>query len=87
MPSAITKAWLQSRITRTQEMIVAHEDAIDALVAGAQMYQLDTGQTRQMVTKANLSALRKTLAELEARLEDYDSRLNGGANVFVEPGF
>lgn len=69
--------WLDARITAVEALIVKHEDAISALVGGAQSYTLDTGQTRQSVTKANLAELRISLAELESRRSELRLRRNG----------
>jgi len=57
---------------RTSADIQADLDAarsarITALTA--QSYSLDTGQGKQMVTRASLSEINKTIRELEAELE------------------
>ena len=75
--SAIDCDWLDARIAAVKAEIVALEAAITAVASGAQMYQLDTGQTRQLVTKANLSSLRLQLADAESRLSAYDMRKCG----------
>ena len=83
--------WIQERITRTKVAIVRIEDAIEALTAGAQSYTLDTGQTRQTVTKANLSELMRALTEYEKRLVKLTGDLStaeyGGSSGYVRPGF
>lgn len=79
-------AFLDARIARTEEMIVAYEDAILALAGGAQSYTLDTGQTRQTVTRAQLMDLRATLSNLENRRETLKARRFGGS-IHVRPGF
>jgi len=72
-------AWIKARIAKTEELIEKYEDAILALSTGAvQTYHLDTGQTRQSVTKMHLSQLKSTLAELEFRREAYLSQLGCG---------
>lgn len=78
--------WIKARIARAQTIIVAYEDAIEALAAGAQTYTFDTGQTRQSVTRAQLSQLKNMLAYQENRLATLETRLNGGG-VYVRPGF
>ncbi|MEQ9078635.1 MAG: hypothetical protein RLP09_32515 [Sandaracinaceae bacterium] len=82
----VDREWLDARIERTKAMIVAHENAIEALSGGAQMYQLDTGQTRQMVTRAQLSQLQRALDSLENRLSTLYARRNG-AGLHIKPGF
>ena len=81
-----SKQYLETRIARTQAAIEAYEDAIEALANGAQSYQLDTGQTRQLVTKAQLSQMVLTLQRLENRLEVYEARLSG-ASSYSKPGY
>lgn len=83
---SIDAAWLQERITKTKELIVKYEDAIDALARGAVQYTLDTGQTRQVVQRAQLGELRAMLDSLENRLATLCARLNG-ASFYGRPGF
>jgi hypothetical protein len=78
--------WICDRINATRALIVKYEAAIDALSTGAQSYQLDTGQTRQLVSKVQLPSLLSTLSGLEARLATYEQRL-GCARLYVRPGW
>lgn len=78
--------YLAARITRTEELIEAYEDAILALSTGAQMYHLDTGQTRQMVTKAQLAQMRTVLEGLENRRATLRARMCGAGRTVI-PGF
>lgn len=78
---ATERAYLQARITRTETMIANVEDAIDALSTGSQTYMLDTGQTRQSVTKAHLGSLRAQLDSLENRRSTLRARLDGATFV------
>jgi hypothetical protein len=87
MPIVDEREWIAQRIEATRAMIVAYEAAILALSSGALSYTLDTGQTRQSVTKQQLGSLRIQLDALEHRLADYMNRLNGGATVIVRPGY
>jgi hypothetical protein len=81
-----TKVWITDRINATRALIVKYEAAIDALSNGAQSYQLDTGQTRQLVSKVQLPSLLSTLSGLEARLASYEQRL-GCARAYVRPAW
>jgi hypothetical protein len=81
------QTWILERIEATRAMIVAYEEAILALSSGAQSYTLDTGQTRQSVTKQQLGSMRLQLDALENRLAYYQNRLTGSAQVNVRPGF
>jgi hypothetical protein len=85
--SASDRAWLEARLAKTEELIVAYEDAILALSTGAQMYSLDTGQSRQTVSKSQLSQLRDVLAMLENRRAALMNRLCGSSRVVLVPGF
>lgn len=80
--------WIEDRIAATKAMIIAFEDAILALSVGGlqQSYTLDTGQTRQVVTKADLGTIRNTLSSLENRLATLQARLRG-STTHVVPGF
>ena len=78
--------FLQARIARTEAIIVAYENAIEAILGGAQSYQLSTGQTTEMVTKANLAALTEKLEWWEGRLQRLCARQQGGG-LNVRPGW
>lgn len=78
--------FIKERIERTKELILVYEEAIAVLSSGAQSYSLDTGQTRQSVTKAQMSQLKNMLEYLENRLTTLQARL-GCARVHVKPGF
>jgi hypothetical protein len=80
------KDYVRARIVATKALIVAYEAAILALSTGSQSYQLDTGQSRQFVTKAQLGSLQLTLARLEARLATLQQQL-GRARFQVRPGW
>jgi hypothetical protein len=81
-------AWLDARIAKTKELIERYEDAIAAVGAGGgmQSYTLDTGQSRQTVTRADLGRLQDMLNSLENRLSTLQARRNG-AGVRVLPGW
>lgn len=84
MASAITATWLQSRIDKTKTAIESIEDAILALSTGnLQSYTIDTGQTRQTVTKKDITRLNAELDKLYLRLDWLDTRLNGGGTSLV----
>lgn len=75
-------AFIQARITATKAQIVAYEDAALALGnANVQSYTLDTGQSRQTVTRADLSAIQKTIDSLYNRCATLEARLNGSAAI------
>ena len=81
-------SFIQERIDATKKQIVAFEDAISALASGAiQSYTLDTGQSRQTVTKVNLTELRKAVDSLYNRCATLEARRNGSGTVTQGPGW
>jgi vacuolar-type H+-ATPase subunit D/Vma8 len=81
----LTPEFLQERITATETAIAAYEDAVLAIgTEGVESYILDTGQSRQNVTKIDLASMQRTLDSLYNRLATLQARLNG-ANIMVIP--
>ncbi len=82
------KAFLTERITVTKALIIAYEDAILALgqAGGIEHYRLDTGQSVQTVTRADLIDLQRILDTLYNRLDVFCAKLNGGV-VTVRPAW
>ena len=82
------RAFLQEMIDAIQEQIRAYNAAILALTTGqVQSYSLDTGQTKQTVTKNNLAALTATRQSLMNELCTLQARLDGSGSITVRPGF
>jgi hypothetical protein len=80
--------FLQARITATETLIVAYEDAVAALVtAGVQSYTIDTGQTRNTVTKIDVPALQRQIDSLYNRLATLTARLNGSGTTTARPAW
>lgn len=79
--------FIQGRIDATKLQIVAYEDAALALAGGVQSYTLDTGQSRQTVTKLDLSAIQNTIDSLYNRCATLEARLNGSGTVTVRPAW
>lgn len=73
--------FIQARIDATKLAIVAYEDAVLALgvAGGVQSYTLDTGQSRQTVTRADLDKLNDIINSLYNRCATLGARLNGGS--------
>lgn len=82
-------AFLIERIAKTKLIIEAYEDAILALTgAGAvESYTLDTGQSRQTVTRSNLKDINDTLDGLYNRLCTMQARLTGGGVLIARPAW
>lgn len=88
MACVVDTAWIQARIDKTKLMIEAYEEAIFQLgTNNLASYSLDTGQTRMTVTKQSLGSLRLVLGQLEDRLQFLQSKLCGGAALYVRPGY
>lgn len=85
---AINDTFLEERITATKAAIVAYEAAELAFANDGlmQSYNLDTGQTNQRVTRADLSEIRKTIDSLYNRLSTLTARKDGGASIGI-PGW
>jgi len=81
----VTPEFLQARIAATEAQIVAYESAVDALATGVQSYTLDTGQTRQTVTRSDVSSLQRTLDTLYNRLATLNARAGNGGTTYVRP--
>lgn len=80
-------AFIQERIDATKAQIIAYEDAATALASGVQSYTLDTGQTRQTVTKLDMRGIQLTLDQLYNRCATLEARLNGSGTVTVRPAW
>ncbi len=79
---ATTNTFWQTRIDALAISIPIYEAAIDALgTGGVQEYLIDTGQTRQRVTKLDLVALQKTLDSMLNRYTTACARINGAASI------
>jgi hypothetical protein len=81
--------FLQARIAATKTQIIAFEGALTAFGANGalQSYTMDTGQTTQTVTRANLTQLRNTVTSLYNQLATLEARLTGGGSTQVIPGW
>ena len=85
--TALDTAWLDARILSMQTLILVYEAAIMAIGNGVQSYTLETGQSRQVVTRSDLGTLQAFLDGLYNRYAILDARRNG-SHVFVDaPGW
>lgn len=79
--------FLDERITATKLAIVEYEAALAALATGVQSYTLDTGQTRQVVTRHNITSMTAALDTLYDRLSTLDTRKDGRGVKNMRPGW
>lgn len=71
------RQFFSDRIAVIKAQIILYENAIDVIAGGVQSYTLDTGQSRQTVTKANLADLNRVLDSLYNRLATFLARVKG----------
>lgn len=79
--------FLKARIEATKAEIVAYENAATALSSGVQSYTLDTGQSRQTVTRSDVSTIQRTIDGLYNRLATLESRLYANGTTTVRPAW
>jgi hypothetical protein len=79
--STQTSAWYAARIAAIQANIEALEAAIAAFAGGAQQYTLDTGQTRQTVTRQQLGSLKNAYKEQLDLLGTIEARQCGAVAI------
>ena len=79
----ISDTFLQARITATETAIAAYEAAQLAFAndGNMQSYKLDTGQSVQTVTRADLASITKTVQSLYNQLSTLCARKDGAASV------
>lgn len=80
---AINDTFLEASITATENAIRAYEAAELAFASDGllQSYKIDTGQTSQSVTRADLGMIRTTIASLYNRLSTLCARKSGAASI------
>lgn len=77
-----------ARIDATKVLIEAYENAALDLVAGnIESYTLDTGQSRQTVTRVNIASLQRVIDSLYNRLVTLEQRAYGGATAMGRPAW
>ena len=82
------RTFIQARITATKAQIVAYEEAILALTTGGMIsYTIDTGQTKNTVTKLDIDKLNAALGGLYNRCATLEARLTGGGTIVSRPGW
>lgn len=79
---------LATQLVEYKRQLVAYNAAIFALgMDGIQSYQFDTGQTRQLVYKAQIGQLRETVGWLLEQISMLEAILGRTASTHVVPGF
>ena len=81
-------AFLEQQLSDVEAAIAAFRAALLALATGGvQSYMLDTGQTRQTVTKANLTEMRRAVDSMMNERAVLRAQLGRGGHTYVVPGF
>lgn len=84
----VSQQFLQEQITATEAQIVAAQTAESQLVSGAILsYTLDTGQTRQTVTKQNVAVMGAYIESLYNRLATLCARKDGSGVTHGVPDY
>jgi len=87
MSDQLRQLW-QDQLDADVIAVKAYNAAILAFATtNIQQYQLDTGQTRQLVTRAALSTLKNTRDELLNEIAVLEQRLCGRGTIHMVPGF
>ena len=80
---SLDEYWAE-RLEAAKAQLIELETAISGLLDGSiQSYQLDTGQTRSLVTKQQMSPMYLALQRAENRVAVLDARVNGAATRVV----
>ena len=80
----LDQAWCQARIDALKDRIVALEAAQDDLALGKiQAFTLDTGQSRQVITKKSLRSMETVIEENYNRLDALEMKCNGGQAIIA----
>lgn len=76
------------QLTAAKAMVTAYNAAILAFAtSNIQSYQLDTGQTRQLVSRAALSTLKNTRDSLLSEVAGLEARLGCRGTTHMMPGY
>lgn len=80
--------WWEERLTKAQTRVEELETAISGLTDGSVMsYQLDSGQTRTLVTKQQMSQIYIALERAMNDVSVLDARVNRSAALRLVPDF
>lgn len=85
----MNRAFIAERIKATKATIIAYENAVLALgeAGGIQSYTLDTTQSRQTVTRADIPRLQTMIGSLYNQLVTLEARLGCGGSTYAGPAW
>lgn len=79
--------WIE-RLNATRALIIEYETAALGLTQNTiQSYTIDTGQTKQTVTRSNLYSMTLALEGLYNRAATLEARLGCGGTTYARPVF
>lgn len=79
--------FLQDRMDALKALIIAYESALLAIgsAGGTESYTIDTGQTKQIVTRSNIPEMQRMLDRMYNQYSTLNARLNGGSVSIARP--
>lgn len=77
----------EDQLAAAQAQLVQVQAAILVVLQKGTSYSLDSGQTRQSVTRSTLGELKNLQKELLEQIQGLEARLGRCGTVVVRPGF
>ena len=83
------REFLEGRIAACKSLVVVWDAALTqlALADGIQSYTVDTGQTRQVVTRSDIGTINRIIDGLLNRCATMQARLDGSGVLNARPGW
>lgn len=83
-----SQTFLKERLTAKKAQLAIYDAAVTALNSNVEHYDLDTGQSRQRVTRTDMQRLQATIRSLEGEICALEDRVSGsGGVVYGRPSF
>jgi hypothetical protein len=76
----------KERLVKAKALLLTYDTAIEKVLLTGQSYQLDTGQTRTLVTQGNLASVRAAREGLLNEIATLEARVCGGGTRVI-PSF
>jgi hypothetical protein len=83
----MSSTYWEERIAIVKALITAYDAAFLAMANGQANYQLDTGQSRVLVTRHNIASLRLVRDSLSNELVTLEARVYGCGVTRIIPSF
>lgn len=86
-PQSSRDFW-KDELQNLRVLLYEYDRAIADLVSGKiTEYRLETGQSSQVVKRADLSALQNARSSLMVQIEGLEKRISGGSVSIINPGW